>query len=432
MTLYSLRLYCIVTVLSFCTSVMAQDYVVYLSGDSADVQTVVQPAFVLAGGGPDNDEAMRWMLSRTGGGDVVVIRASGSDGYNPYFYSELGVPVNSVETIVFRNRNASYSPYIVDKLSKAELIWIAGGDQGKYYDYWAGTPVGDILVAAANAGNRVMGGTSAGMMILGGIVYAPVGTGVISGEALQDPYHFHMAELRYNTFIQMPLFKDVVFDTHFDQRERDGRTLAFLARAARDQGIRARAIACNEHTAVCLDTSGMARIFGDPNSGEDYAYFLEANCEQTWQPQTVEAGKPLTWTQVHGNAVVVQKIAGTHFDSAAFDLKKWKSVGDAQWMYWQVSSGVLEKKTAMTNDCRLVTSSATYPIAPVTVYPNPVTDIVHFEEAESAVLTSTLGSCILSCENCTLLKGLDSLTRGTYLLKLDYGIHQKRKLLILH
>ena len=185
MTLYSLRLYCIVIVLSSCTSVMAQDYVVYLSGDSADVQTVVQPAFVLAGGGPDNDEAMRWMLSRTGGGDVVVIRASGSDGYNPYFYSELGVPVNSVETIVFRNRNASYSPYIVDKLSKAELIWIAGGDQGKYYDYWAGTPVGDILVAAANAGNRVMGGTSAGMMILGGIVYAPVGTGVISGEALQ-------------------------------------------------------------------------------------------------------------------------------------------------------------------------------------------------------------------------------------------------------
>ena len=59
----------------------SQGYTNWIVGDTADVQPgTVQPGTVLAGGGGDNDTAMQWMLSRAGGGDVVVIRASGSDG----------------------------------------------------------------------------------------------------------------------------------------------------------------------------------------------------------------------------------------------------------------------------------------------------------------------------------------------------------------
>lgn len=36
------------------------------------------------------DEAMKWFLNLANGGNVLVLRASGSDGYNNYFYSELG------------------------------------------------------------------------------------------------------------------------------------------------------------------------------------------------------------------------------------------------------------------------------------------------------------------------------------------------------
>ena len=36
------------------------------------------------GGASENDAAMAWFLERAGGGDVLVLRASGSDGYNDY------------------------------------------------------------------------------------------------------------------------------------------------------------------------------------------------------------------------------------------------------------------------------------------------------------------------------------------------------------
>ena len=58
------------------------------------------------GGSGEDDNAMAWFLERVNGGDVLVLRCSGSDGYNNYLYSDLGVNVNSVETLVFTNPNA--------------------------------------------------------------------------------------------------------------------------------------------------------------------------------------------------------------------------------------------------------------------------------------------------------------------------------------
>lgn len=60
------------------------------------------------------------------GGDILVLRASGSDGYNNYFYSQLGVTINSVETIVFNNGQAASNAYIQRRIDEAEAIWLAG------------------------------------------------------------------------------------------------------------------------------------------------------------------------------------------------------------------------------------------------------------------------------------------------------------------
>jgi hypothetical protein len=35
------------------------------------------------GGGTDVDAAFQWMCQRSGGGDFLVIRATGTDAYNP-------------------------------------------------------------------------------------------------------------------------------------------------------------------------------------------------------------------------------------------------------------------------------------------------------------------------------------------------------------
>ena len=64
-------------------------YVIYCTGTCDGSDAVVQstPGTVVMGGGVDVDEAMAWMITNANGGDFVVLRASGSDGYNVSTFS---------------------------------------------------------------------------------------------------------------------------------------------------------------------------------------------------------------------------------------------------------------------------------------------------------------------------------------------------------
>jgi cyanophycinase-like exopeptidase len=123
------------------------------------------------GGATENEHAMKWFLERANGGDILVLRTSGSDGYNDYFYSNLGVQVNSVETIVFHNALASDEPYIQQKIQQAEAIWFAGGDQWTYISNWRNTSIEALINTAISERKCVIGGTSAGMAIQGRILF---------------------------------------------------------------------------------------------------------------------------------------------------------------------------------------------------------------------------------------------------------------------
>src|SRR6188508_2043541 len=62
---------------------------VYRSYVSVNPEDVVRPTsglLVLQGGGDDIDENYIRMGARGGGGDFVVLRASGTDEYNDYVY----------------------------------------------------------------------------------------------------------------------------------------------------------------------------------------------------------------------------------------------------------------------------------------------------------------------------------------------------------
>ena len=62
----------------------APGYQHFVVGNPADVVTTTTPLLVLQGGGTDVDENFVRMGAAAGGGDFVVIRASGTDAYNPY------------------------------------------------------------------------------------------------------------------------------------------------------------------------------------------------------------------------------------------------------------------------------------------------------------------------------------------------------------
>jgi cyanophycinase-like exopeptidase len=164
----------------------AQTYTSWFTGNPEDSPAVPLGGVCLMGGASEFDPAMQWFLDRANGGDVLVLRASGSNGYNDYMYADLG-GVNSVETILFNNASAAYDPYVAGRIEKAEAIWFAGGDQWNYVDFWRGTPVMELVNDAVAERNAAIGGTSAGMAILGACYFSAQFGSVTSAEALANP-----------------------------------------------------------------------------------------------------------------------------------------------------------------------------------------------------------------------------------------------------
>jgi Cyanophycinase and related exopeptidases len=77
-------------------------------------------------------------------------------------------------------------PFVISTI-QAEAVWIAGGDQSNYINFWKGTPVQANLNAAITRGMPI-GGTSAGVNVLTEFVYsALLPQGVTSSQALADP-----------------------------------------------------------------------------------------------------------------------------------------------------------------------------------------------------------------------------------------------------
>lgn len=322
-------------------AVSGQSYQSYFTGNPADAVTRPTGGICLMGGSTENDEAMRWFLRSANGGDVLVLRASGSDGYNEYLYSELGVPVNSVETVVFKDGSASMEAYIHDKIEKAEAIWIAGGDQWNYVSFWRNTPIDSLIRVAVQSRHIAIGGTSAGMAVLGGFYFSARFDTVTSDTALANPYDARVA-VDSALFLAPEILSNVITDTHYANRNRQGRHVVFLARILVDYGIRATGIACDETVAVCVEPDGQARVFGDFPESENRAYFIQTNdTNRDPVPGKCSENTPLDWN-IGAETLMVYAVYGTMTGENTFDLTGWKTGTGGSWEKWYVDAGALK------------------------------------------------------------------------------------------
>ena len=283
----------------------------YVTGNAADVSMPTRGLWVLQGGGDDVDVNYIRMGEYGGGGDFVVLRASGEDEYNDHVFALCRC--DSVETIVFSNREAAYDPDVVATIRNAEAVFIAGGDQSNYVRYWKDSPVENAIhhVAAKPA---PVGGTSAGMAILGEFVYAAFGESLTSAVALADPYSADVTLER--DFLALPLLRGILTDQHLQERDRIGRTVALLARLVRDgwDGD-PRSIAADRETALHVDpVTGIAEVFATTDHPTPYAYFLRPS----EPPARCEPGHPLTFRNVD-----VYRIG----PGGRFDLRGWNGTG---------------------------------------------------------------------------------------------------------
>ena len=130
----------------------------FLTGNATNVDAATTAGLMLMGGGTDVDAAFVWQIGKAGGGDLVVIRVTGADGYNDYVYG-LGT-LDSVETLVIKNRAAASDRKVVDTIRNADALFIAGGDQSDYVNLWKDTPVEEAIHYLLGKGVPI-GGTSA-------------------------------------------------------------------------------------------------------------------------------------------------------------------------------------------------------------------------------------------------------------------------------
>jgi len=315
--------------------VNAQGYTSYFTGNTEDVEAVTNGGLVLMGGATESDAAMQWFLEKANGGDVVVIRSSGSNGYNNYLYSELGIPVNSVETLVITSQEGANQPYVVQQIMNAEALWIAGGNQWNYVNYWKDQGVGNAVNYLLTEKLAVVGGTSAGMAVLGGSYFSAQNGTVTTASALNNPYG-PMMTIGNGDFLHAPWLENVITDSHYNSPDRRGRHFTFLARMEQDLGVPAYGIAADEYTAVCIEPDGTARSFGDYPQYQEFVYFLQSNCFEAG-PETCMASTPLTWNR-DNQAVKVYKLPAS--DGQYFlDLNDWETGMGGSWQNWWVENG---------------------------------------------------------------------------------------------
>ncbi len=280
----------------------------FRAGNAADSTVRPRPGIALMGGG-EQDPALKYLCERANGGDFLILRANTEDDYAQKVNEEIRAlcALNSAATIVFSEREDSDDPRLVDRITQAEAIFIAGGDQSNYVRFWQETPVQEALNRHIAAGKPI-GGSSAGLAVLGEFSFSSMIDTIHSPAALADPYGNMVTISR--DFLRIPLLAGVITDTHFAKRDRMGRLLVFLGRILQDGWAKeVRSIAVEEGAAVLLEPDGQAKVIG---AGP--AYFLEAKSP----PSMCRRKTPLGMS-----GILVHRAPS----GSSFNVKDWKGTG---------------------------------------------------------------------------------------------------------
>lgn len=251
-----------------------------------------QFSLALMGGGGSVDAAFEALARYAGGGHIVILRAVADDSfdaedadYGISFVTRWG-PVASAETIVFHHREASYDRRVLAALKAADGIFIAGGDQSNYIRYWKGTPVQQALNDHVRA-NRPLGGSSAGLAILGHYSYTALDGGSMESKvALADPWDSGVT--LESDFLHLRGLERVITDSHFSARARLGRSIVFLTRLAKAAPqARLIGLGIDENTALLIDGNGIGRL-AEGSTGSAWVIRPQR------PPDVLAAGQPLS------------------------------------------------------------------------------------------------------------------------------------------
>jgi cyanophycinase-like exopeptidase len=326
------------------------------TGDNTKAKPI--PGILLIGGAEEGqlgeDAATRWFLHRADGGDYLVLRSGGTGSQANWICEHYRDFVSSAAELSIDSRAAANNPEVIRYIRNADALFIAGGNQNEYEDYWEGSAVEEAINALINQKKVPVAGTSAGMAILGDYYYAPAHEGLLSSEILNNPFHHNTKDIYRSDFIKVSFLKHVITDTHLDRVDEDhpetryGRLFGFLARVVHDTGNQfpVYGIGLEEGAFVAINEKGIAKVFGNGTTKGQDAYFLQTLGAA---PEQIRPELPLIWNN-NGKAVKVYKISGTPEGSGQFDLNNWSKASGGSWEYWFTTGGASGFQEGLLND----------------------------------------------------------------------------------
>lgn len=212
------------TICSFCFGKLPTGYVVLMGGSSV-------PPIVF-----------EWMVEHKPEGKFLLISYSGSIGQRWQKLLDLN---QEIEVITPDQLNAK-------RISGVGAILIDGGDQFKYISHLDSK----VLQKAHEKGIMIFG-TSAGAMILGEFYFTAKNGTITSPEAIADRKSICIE----HNFMNILCLKGALVDSHYTEREREGRLKVFID-CVKNQGCKT-GIGIDESTALCIDPQGGMTVIGE-------------------------------------------------------------------------------------------------------------------------------------------------------------------------
>ena len=219
-----------------------------------------QGSLLLVGGGAEDynewsDAPYQWGIDRAQNKRVAIIGYSDTTSWLKNYFLSLGA--NHAQNFLIDNPTIADDQQTYNDLITFDMIFMRGGDQQDYYETYLGTKTQDALQEVYDNGG-VLGGTSAGMALLGDVAFTAQQGTVYPDEAIQNP------RISYITLEDdyVVTIDGWIFDTHFIERGRLGRLAAFMENWYIKTGETIKGIGVDDQTAICIYKDSAAFVYG--------------------------------------------------------------------------------------------------------------------------------------------------------------------------
>lgn len=289
----------------------------YQRGSGLDKLHQGQRMYFLAGGGDSNafNSGRSEFFQKGSNGKDIVLVSQGTEQLefiNQVFDTYAAGKARSVTSVNITTREQALDPRIASIISGADAIWFGGGDQSLYQSIFFGTPLFSAL-ANASSSTVAIGGTGAGMAMLGQAAYINLPwDSVKSRFATQQPLSPRVQLMTQGT--QLPFtgltnvpnapLGGIVTDTHFSSRDRMGRLVTFVTRSG------TRGLGVDESTGLLISSvrnEWKWTVFGEGN------IYLVSAANSKDVPKYQDGGRltygPLNVTRIRAGATTTQAAA---------------------------------------------------------------------------------------------------------------------------